>query len=164
MTVLKKVWPFNFRRRSVNHGQQHGDLRDKADDPQDQRVAKVLGQIGCEQGNVVFQAHKVRANDLQAAAVIFKKAVVNGGCQRDQLEYREDDEERRNEDVAPFRVADRPFLFLFSHKDRLLINLRKEQGRAGTASGPPLRIHFSVLGSAAIMRATPRRSAQDTSP
>ena len=57
-------------------------------------------------GDVVLQAHKAGADDLQAAAVIFKKAVVDGGCQRDQLEYREDDKERRNEDVAPFRVAD----------------------------------------------------------
>ena len=96
--------------------QRNGDLRDKADDPQDQRVAEILGQVGGEQGDVVFQAHKAGADDLQAAAVIFKKAVVDGGCQRDQLEYREDDKERRNEDVAPFRVADRPFLFLFSHR------------------------------------------------
>ena len=96
--------------------QRDDDLRDKTDDPQDQRVAEILGQIGREQGDVVFQTHKVGSDDLQTAAVILKKAVIDGGCQRDQLEYREDDKERRNEDVAPFRVADRPFLFLFSHR------------------------------------------------
>ena len=80
--------------------QRDGDLRDKADDPQDQRVAKILGQIGREQGDVVFQTHKVGSDDLQAAAVILKKAVIDGGCQRDQLEYREDDKERCNEDIA----------------------------------------------------------------
>ena len=98
-----------------------GDLRDEADDPQDQGVTEILGQIGGKQGDVVFQARKIGADDFQAAAVILKKAVINGGDQRDQLKYRKDDEERRNEDIAPFCVADRPFLFrLFSHKDRLL--------------------------------------------
>ena len=98
-----------------------GDLRDEADDPQDQGVAEILGQIGGKQGDVVFQARKIGADDFQAAAVILKKAVINGGDQRDQLKYRKDDEERRNEDIAPFCLADRPFLFrLFSHKDRLL--------------------------------------------
>ena len=119
MTVLKKVWPFSFSRRSVNHAASSSETAIcgmKADDPQDQRVAEILGQVGGEQGDVVFQAHKAGADDLQAAAVIFKKAVVDGGCQGDQLEYCEDDKERRNEDVAPFRIADRPFLFLFSHR------------------------------------------------
>ncbi len=76
MTVLKKVWPFSFRRRSVNQAaseQRDGDLRDEADDPEQQRVAKVFGQVSCKQGDVVLQAHKGGADDLQAAAVIFKK-------------------------------------------------------------------------------------------
>ncbi len=117
--------------------QRNGDLRDKADDPQDQRVAKVFGQVGCKQGDVVLQAHKVRADDLQAAAVIFKKAVINGGCQWDELEYRKDDEERCNEDIAPFRVADRPFLFVFSHRNCPPDNLRKEKGRADQRPARP---------------------------
>ena len=58
--------------------QRDDDLRDKTDDPQDQRVAEILGQIGREQGDVVFQAHKVGSDDLQAAAVILKKAVIDG--------------------------------------------------------------------------------------
>ena len=98
--------------------QQQGDcdLRDEPDDPEQQGVAEILRQVCCKEGHVILQAHETGSDDLQAAAVIFKEAVINGGCQRDQLKYREDDEERRNEDVAPFRVADRPFLIrFFSH-------------------------------------------------
>ena len=171
MTVLKKVCPFSFRRRSVNHAASSSETMIcgmKADDPQDQRVAEILGQVGGEQGDVVFQAHKAGADDLQAAAVIFKKAVVDGGCQRDQLEYREDDKERRNEDVAPFRVADRPFLFRFlSHRIRPPVRSVAKAKRAGEICRPPLcysLFRVSELGHAAIMRARPPRSARGTSP
>ena len=143
--------------------QRDDDLRDETDDPEDQRVAEILGQIGREQGDVVFQTHKVGSDDLQTAAVILKKAVIDGGCQRDQLEYREDDKERCNEDIAPFRVADRPFLLcFFSHEISLLPGHSKTKG-AGEIRRPPLCFNFQ-FGVKPLMRAIPRRSARGTSP
>ena len=130
---------------------------------EDQRVAEILGQIGREQGDVVFQTHKAGSDDLQTAAVILKKAVIDGGCQRDQLEYREDDKERCNEDIAPFRVADRPFLLcFFSHEISLLPGHSKTKG-AGEIRRPPLCFNFQ-FGVKPLMRAIPRRSARGTSP
>ena len=162
MTVLKNVWPQPQVGEPCCQQQGNGDLRDKADDPQQDGVAKVLGKIGGKQGDVVFQAHKAGADDLQAAAVILKKAVINGGDQGDQLKDREDDEKRCNEDVAPLRVADRPFLFcFFSHETALLTMV---PGKKGRALCPPPRFSFACRSRALVMPARPHRSTRGTSP
>ena len=100
MTVLKKPWP---RRRSRVR---HGNLRHKADDPHQQRVAEVFRQIGAEQLGIILKPHEIGADLLQAAAEIFKKTVIYRGGQRDELEHRKGDEKRGDEKIAPFGVAD----------------------------------------------------------
>ena len=148
--------------------QRDGDLRDEADDPEQQRVAKVFGQVGCKQGDVVLQAHKGRADDLQAAAVIFKKAVIDRRPQWDELEHRKDEEERCNEDIAPLCIADRAVLLWFCSHSNCPPDVHcPKQNGAGGISVRPAPFRFGSKGfqvPAALMRARPHRSARGTFP
>ena len=66
----------------------------------------IFRQVQAEQFDIVAKARKVGADNLQAAAIILKEAVIDGRSERNQLENRKGDEERRDENIAPFRVAD----------------------------------------------------------
>src|SRR5699024_3001218 len=78
----------------VGQQQSDDDLGHKADDPQDQGVARIADHVGFQQFDIVFQADKVGADLLDTGAVVLKKAVPHGIHQRDQGKDEEGHKER----------------------------------------------------------------------
>ena len=56
-------------------------LRNKAEDPDQNGVAEVIGQICLKQLRIIVKARKNRSNNIQPGGEIFKEAVINRGNQ-----------------------------------------------------------------------------------
>ena len=85
-------------------GQQQGndDLRDEADQPQQQGVARILEQVRLKKALVVFQPDEVGPDLLDARAVVLIKAVTDGVHQRDHGKDEKAQKEREDKNVSHF--------------------------------------------------------------
>jgi hypothetical protein len=94
----------------------YNDLGDETHDPHDHRILKVLPDVSVgEKLLVVSESYEVRAYLCEAGTVIFKKAVVDGAAQRNQLEDDIDSNEGNQENVSPSIVANDFPSFDFVH-------------------------------------------------
>ena len=96
------------------HRQQHGDhkLRQRACDPEDHRVQRVLQdqdrsiRVRRKQRFIIVEPDKVRAYLREADPIRLEKAVVDRQKLRNQGKNEVRKEERRYENVSPFCIAD----------------------------------------------------------
>ena len=126
---LEKLFAAQFQPHigePVGQQQRDDDLRDEADQPQNQRVARVLEHVGIQQAFVVGQAHKIGPDLLDAGAVILKKAVADGIQQRNEREDKECNKEGQDKQIAPFGIA-QMFWFLIHRSPFLFTKLPSQK-------------------------------------